>query len=588
MMLNPQGSKSTFSFRPLPVVFVSVMSVSVMFISGCTQDAPVDVDAKKKAEKAEITVADECRRKLGTAIARIYPDSMATQTRRDTVVNGLNSWLSSCGSKEAAKISEANAAMMSATAARTAGSVRFTENDVVYIRDCLLLKSLTESIWKQADDAAKAASGENRQASNNERAVMLFRYLMRNIALLKEGEQRVPLGLYEVLMTGRGTVDDRIWAFGESLRQRQLDCVIIRATDGDPASSDLTKAADVLLAVVDGKDVLLFDPLRATAVPKADDSSPVVTQCAGLDAIANDDRWKAAKIEIICHPSGYAPRMIGLQEQLEANDSAVLYEELAGGTSSIRPLRDRLADAMGSVWKPESISIWAFPEQRVSEAAALNETQKQELSKLMKPFDSPFERESVNLEDVIGDPTQNVEQLTEEQKKELWDRALEDLMIRSNERSDVLYGKPSGRLRSTRLEQVMGNVELAMIQDLQQIRIANLQEKLTWLRTKDGQPISLPKAMIEVQRAAVSDALFWTSMCQVSRSDFGAALATLRNYRTQYPEGAMFMAALQCEAEVLIAMKETTTAAEVLAKADVDGNPQRIEAKWLSSRLAPR
>lgn len=582
MMLNPQGSKSSFSFRPLHVVLLGVI-----LFSGCGDDAAVET-AAKKAEKAEVTVADECRKKLGTAIARVYPDSMATQTRRDTVVNGLNSWLSSCGGKDSLKISEANAAMMSPTSLRTAGSVRFTENDVLYIRDCLLLKSLTESIWKQADDAVKSSSGENKQATNGDRIVMLFRYLMRNIALLKEGEQRVPLGLYEVLMTGRGTVDDRIWAFGEALRQRQLDCVVLRATGGDPASAELVKAADVLLAVIDGKDVLLFDPVRATAVPKAGDTSPIVVQCAGLDEISGDDRWKAASIEIICHPSGYAPRMIGLQEQLEAKDSAVLYEELAGGTSSIRPLRERLNDAIGSVWKSEAISIWPFPEQRVSQAAALNETQKQELSKLMKPFDSPFERESVNLEDVVGDPTQNVEQLTEEQRQELWNQALEDLMIRSNERSDVLYGKPSGRLRTTRLEQIMGNVELAMIQDLQQIRIANLQEKLTWLRTKDGQPISLPKAMIEVQRAAVSDALFWTSMCQVSRNDLGAALATLRNYRSQYAEGNMVMPAIQCEAEVLIAMKENAAAAEVLAKADVDGNPQRIEAKWLLSRLAPR
>lgn len=85
MMLNPQGSKSSFSFRPLHVVLLGVI-----LFSGCGDDAAVET-AAKKAEKAEVTVADECRKKLGTAIARVYPDSMATQTRRDTVVNGLNS-----------------------------------------------------------------------------------------------------------------------------------------------------------------------------------------------------------------------------------------------------------------------------------------------------------------------------------------------------------------------------------------------------------------------------------------------------------------------------------------------------------------
>ncbi|MFN9717433.1 MAG: hypothetical protein ACK58L_01995 [Planctomycetota bacterium] len=555
-------------------------------LAGCQHETPAE-KATGKQEKPDLSVAEECQRKLGTAIARMYPDSMATQTRRDTVVNGLNAWLSSCGAKESPKISDANGALMSPTALRTAGSVRFTENDVVYIRDCLLLKSLTESIWKQADQAINTTAAQNLQATNRDRVVLLFRHLMRNISLLNDDEQRVPLGLYEVLMTGRGTVDDRVWAFGESLRQRQLDCVILRASGGDAASDEIVQAADLLLAVVDGKDVMLFDPVRATAVPQAGDSSPLVLQPAGLDAISGDDRWKAAKVEIICHPSGYAPRMIGLQSQLDARDSAVLYEELAGGTSAIRPLRERLNDALGSVWKQDSFQVWSYPETRVAESAALDEGQKQELSKLMKPFDSPFERESVDLEDIISDPTQNVEQLTEEEKKEMWNNALNEFLNRSNERSDVLFGKPSGRLRSTRLEQVMGNVELAMIQELQQIRIANLQEKLTWLQS-NGQPISLPRAMLEVQRAAVSDSLFWTSMCQIARNDFGAALATLRNYRSQYPEGKMFLPSMLSEAEVLMAMNEPAAAAEVLAKADVDGNPQRIEAKWRLSRLAPR
>ncbi len=434
--------KSLWTIRNHSLLSLAFMALSTSILAGC-QSKPAE-EEKDNEKKPDVSAAEECRRKLGTAIARIYPDSMATQTRRDNVVNGLNAWLSSCGSKEQFKISDANAALMSQAALRTAGSARFTENDIVYIRDCLMLKSLTESIWKQADKAVPPTEAGTSSATNKDRIVLLFRHLMRNIALLNENEQRVPLGLYEVLMTGRGSIDDRIWAFGEALRQRQLDCVILRASGGDAAATDLVKAADVLLAVVDGKDVFLFDPVRATAVPKADDLSPIVLQPAGLDAISGDDRWKAAKVEIICHPSGYAPRMIGLQQQLEARDAAVLYEELAGGTSSIRPLKERLSDALASVWKPESYALWSYPETRVAEAAALNEGQKQELSKLMKPFDSPFERESINLEKIISDPTQNLEQLTEEEKKELWNNALNEFLSRSNERATFCMASHPG------------------------------------------------------------------------------------------------------------------------------------------------
>ena len=53
--------------------------------------------------------------------------------------------------------------------------------------------------------------------------------------------------------------------------------------------------------------------------------------------------------------------MLVLQERLEAGDSAVLYEELVGGTSEIRPLRDRLDDVIGTVWPKGSLKVWEVP-----------------------------------------------------------------------------------------------------------------------------------------------------------------------------------------------------------------------------------
>ena len=509
---------------------------------------------------------------------------MATQTRREMVVNSLNSWLATSAESdvEKIKISEQNSAALSPAALRTATAVRYTENDIVYIRDCLLMKKLTESVWKQADSISTSG-----QASEQERIVALFRHLMRNMSLLQADSTRIPVGLYEAMLTGIGSVDDRVRAFAEALRQRSLDSIVLQAaTPGDPASPDITLAADLLIGVVVDDRLLLFDPLRATAVPKPGDAGAIVTDPAGLDAISNLDRWKTGSAFVVCHPSAFAPRMLILQERLEASDSAILYEELVGGTSEIRPLTERLCTVVGSVWKPDALKVWSVPEQRIAAAAALSEEQKQAYTLLMRPLDSPFERESLNIGNLLADPTVNEAELTLEKKMEAKMLALEKLL----ERSDDLFGKPSRGLLTARVQQIMGNFDIEMIQDLQGIRIACMQEKIELEVPIDDKkaavvPFVLPKTILDVQRSAVGDTLYWTSMSQLSRNDMGAAVATLRSYRRQYPDEKSFYASLINEAEALITLGDLKSAAVALKEADVDKSPDRARAQWMLNRL---
>ena len=550
--------------------------------TGCSE-VPAPVKVEDPAQQQANTV-EESRRKLSSAIQRIHPEAMATQTRREMVVNSLNSWLATSAEREVEKIriSEQNSAALSPAALRTATAVRYTENDIVYIRDCQLMKELTESIWKQAD--SMSTSG---QATEQERIVALFRHLMRNMSLLQADSTRIPVGLYEAMLTGIGSVEDRVWAFAEALRQRSLDSIVLQAaTPGDPASPDVALAADLLIGVVVEDRLLLFDPLRATAVPKPGDASVFVSDPAGLDAISNLDRWKNGAAFVVCHPSAFAPRMLILQERLEASDSAILYEELVGGTSEIRPLKERLCAVIGSIWKPEALKVWNVPEQRIAAAAALSEEQRQAYTLLMRPLDSPFERESLNIGNLLADPSVNEAELTLEKKMEAKMLALEKLL----ERSDDLFGKPSRRLLTTRVQQIMGSFEIEMIQDLQGIRIACMQEKIELEVPIDDKkaavvPFVLPKTILDVQRSAVGDTLYWTSMSQVSRNDMGAAVATLRSYRRQYPDEKSFYASLLNEAEALITLGDLKNAAAALKEANVDKSPDRVRAQWMLTRL---
>lgn len=551
--------------------------------SGCSE--------KKKKPPGENSVAfsqtsqaEESRRKLSAAIQRIRPESMATQTRREMVVNSLNAWLSTSAEQDVEKlrISAENSRLLSQAAVRSSSSVRFTENDIVYIRDCLLLKALTESLWKQSDESSAGT-----RTSDTERVVRVFQHLIRNISLMPADETRVPLGLYEVLLTGRGTVNDRIWAFAEAMRQRSLDVVVLIAgTPGEADSSEIGAAADILIGVSVDRKCLLFDPSRGTAVPRAEDTQALVTLPATVEQIAGMERWRNGAVRMVCHPSAVAPRMLVLQESLEASDSAVLYEELVGGTSEIRPLVQRLSDVLGTIWPTDDLRIWDVPEKRIAESVALSEGQKVQFDLLMRPLESPFERETIRVDALISDPNINEDELSTEQKAELKMAALAKQM----ERSDDLFGKASRRLLATRVRQIMGHVDVGMIQDLQQIRIASMQEQIELevpMNAKQAMviPFPLPKSIIDIQRSALGDTLYWTAMVQLSRHDYGAAIATLRSYRRQYPDEKHVFASVCNEAEAMLATGNTRNLESLLSQSDVDANPERHRVRWLLSRV---
>ena len=563
------------------------LSLVCMVPVGCDGSSPAS-SAIDTSTKAKESVADECRRKLNSVISRLRPKSMATQARRETIAGSLNSWMSSCVREDdrSLKLSEANGGLLSPAVNRAASLGRFSESDVNYIRDCLLLSQLTESLWKQADDGS-----DSQVSSDLDRVRQIFRHVIRNVSQLRAGESRIPLGLYEVLLTGRGSVDDRIWILAEALRQRQIDSMVLKAaTPGDPAATSLIDAADTLFVIVIQDKAFLFDPVRGTAVPQADDKSVIVTVPAEISLIAENDRWKSATPYVVANPAAFAPRMFLLQQRMEAQDAATLYEELAGGTTEIRPLIQRLSTVIGGTWPVEHYKVWDVPEQKIAAAAALNEQQKEEYTLLLRPLDSPFERESISVGDALDDPGVNFEELKEEERMQRRIMALEERWARVGASSDELFGKPSKRLLLTRVAQVCGSSDVGMIQDLQQIRQASMQKQIEVEMPIDGKQVArmsleLPEMIRTVQQSALADTLYWTSMLQLSRNDVGAAISTLRNYRIQYPDGPLAYASMMNEADALILHGNTAGAIAVLQQADVEQNPEQLRAHWLLMRL---
>ena len=229
-------------------------------------------------------------------------------------------------------------------------------------------------------------------------------------------------------------------------------------------------------------------------------------------------------------------------------------------------------------------------DQQIAAAAALNEQQKEEFTVLMRPLDSPFERESINVGNALDDPGLNAEELSAEQLLQLRIAALEERWSRVSASSDELFGKPSRRLLETRVKQILGSLDAEMIQDLQQIRQASMQTVIEVEVPVDGKRVSsmtipLPEMIRNVQQSALGDTLYWICMQQFTRGDSGAAISTLRNYRIQYPTGTLAFPSMMNEASIMISQGNTAGATEVLKQADVEENPERHRAQWWLKRL---
>lgn len=567
-----------------------VVCLLLSVFGGCGGDKPADKAAETDVVQTE-SDADRCERKLAAALSRLQPDAMATQSRRDNVVNSLNSWLTTCAAESggAMQLSPANAAMLSPTVQRFATAARFTENDTAYIRDCIILRGKTASVWKQTE--AEAGEGI---ANDRQRIVRLFSDVVGSVAVMTADESRIPVGLYEILLTGRGTVEDRIWIFAEALRQRQIDAFLIRPNPGPGPDQSVPPAADgiagTLIAVAVEPDVLLFDPVRGTPVPKAGDQSIVVSEPATLAEIRELPEWKNPSVSVIAQPASFGPRMLLLQEQLPAESSITLYEELAGGGSEIRPLIERVVAAGAGAWDATKIEIWNHAETRISASSALTEEQLQAYQLLVKPYAAPFERDPLKTTELLDDPGANPEEMTEDQKMERRMAALQERYTRIMQSSDELFGRPSHRFMKVRIEQMTGSNDIGIIQQLQQVRIATMQEYIEVnVPVGDNKesvvPIPLPEAIRAIHRSATGDALYWTARCQELRGDFGAAVTTYRNYRRQYPDDKFQFPSMINEGIALIQLGDPETARAVLTSAAVDQNPDRARTDWLLSRL---
>lgn len=559
-----------------------------LLVSGCNRSAPppAGTSSESRARQASTaeTEGEKCRKRLAAAIRRVTPETLSFQARPERAINGLNAWISSCEADQlnALNIGDATRELVGDNPRTTAG--RFTANDASYIRDCILLRDLTNSIWERVPSGdADQGVGKDR-----DRVVAVFDWLVRNVSLLPADEDRVPLGLFDVLLTGRGSVADRAWIFVEALRQQHIHSAFVLRSPADAAEEGRSlDTASLLVAVRLEDGTLIFDPQTGILLRADADSRPAIS----LARLQQHERWQQADVLIVAQHSTFAPRMLVLQNELAAEDAAVFYEELAGGTSEITPLMDLATQLAGEAWSPDQVQIWDYPERRSVAAASLSEEQTTRYQQLMRPYDAPFEREIMEGES-FEELTTVPEELSEEERNAYMQQRLMNEFVKmiQSATSEEKYGKPSRRLLKTRIRQIRGSIDTGVIQQLQQIRIASMQDRIIVrvpqiVQQNQGLPptyaVPLPGLILEVNRSSTGNAMYWTAMCQMDQGEVGAAILTLQNYRRQYPDGKWKYPSFMNEAISLQVQGRTDTALEVLAKANVDENPERRRVQYL-------
>lgn len=621
--------------------------VAFMVAAGCTPNSP-----KPKTEKADskskgtsLADAEQSRRKLSAAMSRLSAERVSNQTDADRGVSGLNSWLASYDTEATTNTQLDESAMTMLNNNPRVTAQRFTGSDGFYVRDCLLLRDLSNKIVSSIEFNQKDTS---REAA---RVIAIFQWIHRHVSLTEAEANSLPLNVFDILMLGKATAEHRAWLFAELLRQQQIDAVWVTTSaptgsstpastdkksdaaednnkdsnnkdaedESTPSESPAEKGADTkpkakkadtdsiasrlldnsnaLVVVFHESGAWLFDCEAGIPVPSGDTVNPIDPRPAELDMLLPHPRWKSANVQLIAQAGTFAPRMLILQDNLASSDAAVLYEELNGSASDIRPLLQRIEEGSQGAWPADQITVWPFPEEMTVASHAFTEDQQQKYDQVMRFFDAPFERSVMSVgENDLG--TFDTGELTDDQKKmfaeEKMRQNFERLMDQDTATSEDRFGKPSKKLLKARIQQISGSTDTTVIQKLQQVRLAGMEQGVKVAVPKiyqdeAGYPpiilLPLPSLIKAVNESSTGNSIYWAALCQFERGEVGSAIITLANYRRRQSDGQWKYPSLINEAMGQLMRKNKDRAIKALLLADQPDNPERLRVQLLLQAL---
>ncbi len=513
--------------------------LAVVLVSGCKPPVAPTAPAPATAPAGKGAVAAEVEDQLKSALYQLQPENLGIDSRIDDAVSVLNNWW---GAVKAAELEPTGLTPPAIPEALLPAPVRelldkdlYDTQDGQHLRNCYLAKQIGENIGSPTD-------------KEQDRIVKIFDWVCRNVSLLPEDEITPPLGLYEVLVLGRGRPLDRAVIFGEILRQLRLDSVILH-----PAGAFEEDSPWLMGVLLDGK-VSLFDPRLGLPIPQGDVAKTAhITASATLDELLKHPEWleplaarsdqpyepsieqlQSAQVSVLTPAMGWSARMWRLEQLLPGDQLCVLYDPPAklGEAPSIF---ERVAVSFPGK-KPEEIDRFVDPQLRV-------------------------QRDSREMADAIR--TMQVAQ-----------SALLVPFVISND-GPAATGRrpvPTQRQLKTRTLQIKG-------------RYADAIAQYVSIRQLGVTPPPDPSLTLIYARAA-EDAFYWSCLCKVDSNQLESASQMLSDYVKRYRRGGRWLiGARQALAECQIALKQNAAAIETL-KMSLPDDPARtstaVQIKWLT------
>jgi hypothetical protein len=229
---------------------------------------------------------------------------------------------------------------------------------------------LQEAVWLR--DISRWAQGDN--FNDLARAKALFNWTVRNVQLVG-GDKGLPHRLWQILLNGRGTAEQRAWVFAMLCRQQGLDVIMLGVPQPKQpvdAAANTDTPTYWLTALVLDKDVYLFDMRLGLPIPAAGgEGVATLAQAQQDDALLRQldldeavypldaESLKGAVAYVVADTFDLSRRANQLEAKLTGDDHLVLASapsELAGRLKSVpgiktirlwdlpfRTLRDQLS-----------------------------------------------------------------------------------------------------------------------------------------------------------------------------------------------------------------------------------------------------